>query len=130
MISNNTSVTAILRIPEAVAETLRGDEGDPRLLVLTELVDKFNSTHDVGAMGGRQENPESTPLVGETARTLCRPAFSAHDKPLDVSQTLLPSTILDVSQFESEKELLVSYFMKRVLSFLQSSLAYDAMFLW
>lgn len=109
MISNNTSFTATPRIPEAVAESLKGDdEGDPRLSVLTELVAQFNSNHDVGALGGRQENP-STPLA-ETARTLCRPAFSAHDKPLDVSQTLLPSTSLDVSQFESEKELLVTYF--------------------
>ena len=74
----------------------------------------MNTKYDLGGEA-------STPTASATAtaaggggsgtgsvRTHCRPSFKDGDRPLDVTQTVLPTEVLDISAFDSDKELLAT----------------------
>lgn len=75
-------------------------------MALKEKVKKFNDTFQIALAGVRpasQTSPETaTPQV--EGRTSCSPTFSESDKPVDLAQTILPSEVLSMDQFESGTE--------------------------
>ena len=103
-----------VRIPSAVSDTCCGPDGGNRLSSLQEQVATMNTKYDLGGEA-------STPTASATAtaaggggsgtgsvRTHCRPSFKDGDRPLDVTQTVLPTEVLDISAFDSDKELLAT----------------------
>ena len=109
-----------LRIPGAVADSLSSETDGGRLRVLKERVEAFNAKYKQVASGQSSSNPSSAGAVGSGAgtgqagaagptqapRTLSQPQFSEGDRPIDVTKTIEPSTVLDLSEFEATKEFL------------------------
>lgn len=99
---------ACLRIPGAVIESFRNEDG--KLDLLRSQVDRFNQKHDVSiATATAQSNPNPETQTEDTARTLAKPQFAEGDRPLDPSQRVLPAAVMDVEDFKAQKELLARY---------------------
>ena len=80
------------------------------MLALKEKVDCFNGKYK-GVIGAetpppRSSPPGTAPPSSNPVRTLSQPQYSDGDRPLNVMATLLPASILDVSEFEASKEFL------------------------
>lgn len=97
------------RIPAAVMDSLVGESDGGRLSSMKEKVANFNTKYKqvaapapvaVAQTGGSSGAPPPE------ARILCNPRFAERDRPTDVTQTLLPSAVLPLSEFESSKEFL------------------------
>ena len=104
------------RIPPIIADSFTNDYDAGKLPALLDSVEKFNSQYAnqlapqtssaVGTPASTATGASSGAAAQSPARTMCRPAFGNGDRPLDFSQTLLPSLILPMSEFDSSKEFL------------------------
>ena len=98
----------LIRIPTAVAESYTSHDG-AALAGQREKLEKFNAKFlsDAPSMTTARSSPapESTGSGSdESARTNCRPQFGPHERPHDFTMTLLPTSTLAITDFDSGKE--------------------------
>ena len=90
-------------------DSLVGESDGGRLASMNEKVANFNTKYKSVASPptapvAQPPGSATGPAPAEPPRILCNPRFADGDRPTDVSQTILPSAVLPLSEFEATKE--------------------------